>query len=180
MSAKALLIIDVQEKLIPAIDKDIFGSFLENTKKMIQFAQLLNFELIVTEQYPKGLGPTIRPLKEVIGDGSIVVEKTAFSAFGELEFSNLVKRDEVLHLYIVGMESHVCVYQTALDAIRQNFQVTVLEDCVCGRKSLDHKNAMLLLRSAGVKVSTFEMAAMELVKGSRHECFKELSNLLKE
>lgn len=179
MSAKALILIDVQEKLVPAIDAQVLVETVSNIKKAIEFSKLLNIEIIVTEQYPKGLGETIEELKQILPKEVKYLAKTSFSVFGSEEFRDLIKRDEVLELFLVGMESHVCIYQSAMDALRQNYQVTVLEDCVCGRKSLDHSRAMDLMQQAGIRVSTFELEAMKLIGDAKHEAFKKLSNLLK-
>ena len=179
MSAKALILIDVQGKLVPAIDSEVLVETLGNIKKAIEFAKLLDIEIIVTEQYPKGLGETIVELQMILPEEAKYLSKTSFSIFGSDEFKSLIKRDEVLELFLIGMESHVCVYQSAMDALRHNYQVTVLEDCVCGRKPLDHLRAMELMQKAGVRVSTFELEAMKLIGDSKHESFKKLSDLLK-
>jgi nicotinamidase-related amidase len=179
MSAKALILIDVQEKLVPAIEPKLLSEVLVNIKKAIEFAKILDIEIIVTEQYPRGLGATIEELKQVLPNDVKVLAKTSFSTFGSEPFKDLIKRDEVLELFLVGMESHVCVYQSAMDAMRQNYQVTVLEDCICGRKPLDHQRAMELMQKSGVRVSTFELEAMKIIGDSKHESFKELADLLK-
>lgn len=172
----ALLVIDVQERLVPAIfEKD---RMLLNTLKSIKAAKALGIPVVYTEQYPKGLGITMAELREDLGD-SPVYEKTAFSCCGSSGFLKYLKANKIKKLILTGIETHVCVFQTAVDLIEKDFDVIVLADAVSSRSEMDRKFALKNLRAMGASVTTFECLFMVYIKDAKHPSFKEISNILK-
>ena len=168
-----LVVIDIQEKLLPAIRKS--ASMLLNVKKSILAAKALKLPVICTEQYPKGLGHTVDELSVAL-KGVPVFEKTSFSCCGSEAFMNSLQSKKVL---LVGIEAHVCVYQTACDLLAKGFEVVIAEDAVSSRQKLDCQRALLNLEKKGVFISTFESLFMNLLKDSKHPSFKEVSAILK-
>ena len=125
-----LVIIDVQEKLVPAMhDKE---TLLDNLKKMVKGARILGLPIRLTEQNPAGLGPTVPEIVELLPDEK-PVSKFSFSSCGTEEFIEELKTVNRQNILIVGMEAHVCVYQTAADLVNLNYDVQVVADAVDSR-----------------------------------------------
>ena len=147
----ALLVVDIQEKLAAAMPQDILGKILKNTIKLLKAARELRLPVYVTEQYPKGLGKTLPEIAAETG-GTRTFEKMTFSS-GQVEgiIDDLKKRN-VKNVIISGMETHVCVAQTALDLVELGFCVTLPADGCCSQRKDDWRFALERLRSAGVTV----------------------------
>ncbi|MDR3592144.1 MAG: hydrolase [Negativicutes bacterium] len=170
-----LAVIDVQDKLLHAIYD--WPRVLENTLKMITFAQTLAVPAIVTEQYPKGLGPTNADISRLL-PGS-VVEKTVFSSFGAEKFTAALEKAGADTLVLVGIEAHICVLQTALEALARGYKVHIIADAV-GSRSADNKEIGLAkLRQAGAVISTVEIALYEWLERSDTAEFKAVLPLIK-
>ncbi|HKK05675.1 MAG TPA: hydrolase [Gammaproteobacteria bacterium] len=177
-----LVVIDVQERLASAMDKKVREHLLDNTARLIQAAGLLEIPVRRTEQYPKGLGPTEPALAELLTEipTGAPVEKTAFSCCAVDEFNAAVDSSPERHqIVLTGMESHVCVLQTALELQAAGRQVFVVADAVCSRSKANHKNALRRLASAGVVVSNTESVMFEWMRDAKHPQFKAISKLLK-
>ncbi len=177
-----LVVIDVQERLASAMDKKVRAHLLDNTARLIQAAGLLEIPVRRTEQYPKGLGPTEPALAELLTEipTGAPVEKTAFSCCAVDEFNAAVDSSPERHqIVLTGMESHVCVLQTALELQAAGRQVFVVADAVCSRSKANHKNALRRLASAGVVVSNTESVMFEWMRDAKHPQFKAISKLLK-
>ena len=172
----ALLLIDVQEKLVPAIHEK--ESMLLNSLKCIKAANLIGLKLFYTEQYPRGLGITVAELRGDLDDAP-VFEKTDFSCCASLGLMKLLKKHKIKKVPLCGIEAHLCVYQTAKDLIEKGFEVLIPADAVSSRNALDKEWALKNLQAHGVFVSTFECLFMEYMKGSKHPMFKEMSAILK-
>jgi len=175
-SNTALLVIDVQEKLVPSISEK--EEMLLNTLKCIKAAKLIGLPLVYTEQYPKGLGITVAELRGDLDDAP-VFEKTDFSCLASDGLKNFLKKNKVKKVLLVGIEAHICVFQTARDLIAAGYEVLVVADAVSSRKDFDKKWALKNLREMGTAVSTFECFFMEYLKGSKHPLFREMSAILK-
>ncbi|QSH41041.1 hydrolase [Lentisphaerota bacterium ZTH] len=177
-STSALLVIDMQERLINAMtDAD---KCLARAKILLQGASLLGLDIIVTEQYPKGLGCTSEYLRNVINvKKTPIIEKTSFSCFGSPEFSAEVKRKLRKSLFICGIESHVCVLQTVIDANNAGYNVFVISDAVTSRKKDDLDRALELMQKNGADVISTETMLFMLMGSSRHPQFKKISELIK-
>ena len=139
----------------------------------------MGVKTVVTEQYPKGLGQTIEPLREILGENYLPVEKTSFSALKEDGFIEMLKQTGKKQVVICGIESHICVYQSAMELIENGFEVVVARDICASRNKFEYKCAMDLLKACGAKVSCLEIILFEWLKGSKNPCFKEVQALIK-
>ena len=172
----ALLIIDVQEKLLAVMqDKE---KIVENILKLIDFAKIVNLPIIMTEQYPKGLGLTIEQIKNRIPE-IVPIEKTAFSCFGVEGFKERLENYNMSTIIIVGIESHVCVSQTALDALDYNMRVCVISDAISSRTQENYLVGLERMRDNGVIIASTEMLMFELLKDAKTREFKKAQFLLK-
>jgi nicotinamidase-related amidase len=142
-----LVIIDMQIKLSTAMPSDAMQAVVNNNQRLIQAAQLLGQPILVTEQYPQGLGATMPELQACLTHYQ-PIEKTAFSACGEQRFVQKLHRDQS-HIVLTGMEAHICVLQTALALQALGKTVFVVEDAVISRSTSNHQNAMARLNNAG-------------------------------
>lgn len=173
------MIIDVQEKLMPAVLEA--DRVIANTLKLNHSANRLGVPILVTEQYPAGLGKTVPPLFEVIGNETAVMEKTFFSAMkdkaiydhvGELRQAG---REQII---LAGAEAHVCVLQTAIDLASEEYDVFVVADAVASR--VEHSLTLGLNRmmAAGVEIINTEMVLFEWIENSDTTAFRDLRELL--
>jgi nicotinamidase-related amidase len=168
-----LLMVDVQERLVPAIHEH--EQLVANCAWLIGVADAVNVPVLVSEQYPRGLGPTVRPLKELVPQDNII-EKVHFSCGASpdcLERINDISGGQVV---VAGIEAHVCVLQTALDLVDSGKDVFVVADAVSSRDPRDAELAIERMREAGVKVITREMALFEWAHKAGTQHFKALSN----
>lgn len=170
-----LVVIDAQEGFRPIIPD--FDKTAANIAIAVRGFGLLNCPVLVTEQYPKGLGHTVEEIITVLRDGTEIIEKTSFSSCGASSF--VEKLNGIEQVIICGLETHICVSQTAHDLVDRGFQVHVLTECVCSR--FDHAKAAGLakMQMAGVIPSILEMAFFELMRDSKHEQFKAVQALIK-
>ena len=171
-----LLIIDVQENLVNALDKDIIVKRVSN---LVKSAKLLEIPVVVTEQYPKGLGATVSVLKEDLPADSKVFEKTSFNALlteGLLEQLKSYNRKQIV---ICGIETHICVHQTAAALIREGFDVYVVKDACASRTKYEFKQGIELMSANGAKISCVEIVLFEWLKDAKNPHFKEIQALIK-
>ncbi len=171
----ALLIIDVQEKILPVINEH--ERVIENALKLIRGFKVMNLPVYYTEQYPKGLGPTTTQLTEELHGEA--VQKMTFSCYdaGDL-FKELVQKD-VKQVVVCGIESHVCVQQTVLDLMANGFQVDLAADAVSSRRQFDYETALNRMRNNGAEVTTTESILFELLDVCGTDEFKAVSKLVK-
>jgi nicotinamidase-related amidase len=170
-----LLVIDVQEKLVPLIAGA--PALLRNLAFLIDVARLLDLPVQATEQYPRGLGPTVPELARRLPERP---DKVAFSACacpGVVDAFHRAARPKVV---VAGIEAHVCVLHTALDLLALDFRVYVAVDAVGSRHELDKEIALRRLEQAGAVLTTCETCAFEWLGGSRHPRFKEVSKLVQD
>ena len=171
-----LLVIDFQERLMPAINE---GDEVEkNAARLVAGCGLLGVPMIATEQYPKGLGPTRKAIREALRQARIIA-KTSFNALDEPEVGDFVKNALRLHVIICGVESHICVLQTALAVKSIGFVPVIAADCVGSRKPQDREFALRRAENEGMILSTHEALLYEIMKDSGHPAFKEISKLIK-
>ncbi len=171
----ALLVVDIQEKLLPSIQEA--QACEAAARRMIDAAQVLNVPVILTEQYPAGLGPTCGPVRSACGDAPRF-EKLLFSACIApvmQAIENLGRRQVI----VVGIEAHVCVQQTVLDLLRLAYVVHVCADAVSSRRTLDRDIALDRMRQAGAMVTTTESAIFELLGQAGTEQFKRILKIVK-
>lgn len=172
-----LLIIDFQEKLFPHVDHPC--ELLTQALKAVQGLKVLNLPIVVSEQNPKGLGPTVEPIRQILGEDQRYISKTAFSCLGSQEIFEQLQEFAVDQWILLGLEAHICVLQTAHDLIEKGKQVIVLNDAISSRSVYDFSTAIAELRDMGARVTSTETVLFELLKDSKDEDFKKISHLIK-
>ncbi len=172
----ALLVIDLQERFASAIDG--FETVVANTVKAIEGANILDIPVIVTQQYPQGLGETVSVIQEKV-KVSNVFDKTTFSALGSSEFKSWLEDSPVKQIILAGIETHVCVAQTAVDLLALGYEVFILEECLSSRTQLNKANGIDRIKSAGAYAYNVESFFFEAMGASTHPNFKEISKLVK-
>jgi nicotinamidase-related amidase len=170
------LVIDIQERLVPVMEEN--EQFVENCSKLIQGLQILGLPLFVTQQYTKGLGETIDEIKSVIKDFQYI-EKKDFSCFDEPVFAEKLALSGALNVIICGIESHVCVLQTALDLKEAGYVPVVVMDCVSSRSFDNIDLASERFRYEGIMMTSLESVLFELTRSAGDPAFKEISKLVK-
>ena len=171
-----LLLIDFQEKLFPVMhDKE---KLLRNVVKLVKGIKVLEIPIILTEQYPRGLGPTIPEIKELIPEIK-PIEKVCFSCCDEASFGEALGALKLMQVLIAGIEAHICVYQTAMALSREGYEVQVVGDGVSSRDPENKLVSLFKMGAAGVSPTTTEMALFELLKVASGDKFKQISNIVK-
>lgn len=175
-----LIVVDVQERLVPAIDKELYDRSVKNFKIAIETAGTLGLPMFLTEQYPKGLGRTVPVVLQALeGKPYELVEKVTFSCARDEAFLAAVAKTARRQVVVIGMETHVCVYQTSLDLRNAGFEVFVLDDAVSSRFRHNYDSGLAALRDAGVVVISTEAAVFQLLKVAATPEFKRISSLLR-
>ena len=184
----AAVLVDVQEKLFPHMHER--ETLNRNLPILLKGLELLGVPMLVTQQYTRGLGPTTAALREVLGWSTVpaadadpgadrYIEKIAFSCWDEPAFRRAFEalgRDCVL---LAGIESHVCMLQTAVDLQEAGFTPVVIEDCTSSRRENDKRVAMQRLHAEGIRVSTYESILFELAREAGTDTFRAISRLVK-
>lgn len=168
--------VDVQEKLFPHIANN--EELEKNLVTLVKGLQLHEIPMIINEQYKKGIGETIASLRELI-DEYPHFEKTTFSCCGQEDGLAAIKASGRKYVILAGIETHVCVLQTALDLLEEGLQPVLVTDCVNSRKEKDKEMAITRLIQAGVIPTTYESLLFELTVNAKNPVFKEISKLVK-
>lgn len=171
------MVVDIQEAFRDVIAD--FAAIAQRASIAVRGFQILGVPVIVTEQYPKGLGKTADEIKQVLPEDFEVFEKTAFSSCGAEHFVAKLEELGVKQVVLCGLETHVCVNQTAHDLLDRGFQVHVLCDCVTSRFEYNRLAGLAKMQRSGVIESSIEMAFFELMRDAKHEQFKEIQKLIK-
>lgn len=171
-----LLIIDVQEKLVNALEKE---TVVKKTETLTKAAKILEIPTIVTEQYPKGLGPTVETIKNHLAADTKIIEKSSFSAVKEEGFLETLKSLNKKQIVICGIETHICVHQTAAELIEEGFEVYVAKDATASRNKYEFKQGIERMKDNGAKISCVEIILFEWLESSKNPHFKELQGLIK-
>lgn len=172
----ALLIIDIQEKIFRVMLSP--ESFIQNTLKLIEGFKVLGSPIFFTEQYPKGLGETEARIKTALSD-KVPIQKMSFSCSGAGDLFDILKNTNIRQVVIAGIESHVCVQQTALDLLANDFQVSLAADACSSRKEIDYNLALERMRTAGVVVTSTEAILFEMLNVCGTDEFKKISKIVK-
>jgi len=175
MSADCLVVIDMQERLLPVIGSA--DSITQRCRFLLEAAGLLSVPIILTEQYPRGLGATVEVLRNAAANAA-ALEKLQFSAADVILKAGLL-HPECRQLVLAGIETHICVQQTALDLIAAGWKVTLAADASGSRHELDRSIAISRLQVAGVVVSSAEAIAFEWCRTAEHPAFRQLSALVR-
>ena len=177
IESAALIVIDVQEKLAPAMSD--FEACANRIELLLDGARELGLDTIVTEQYPKGLGATLPRFASKLPPDQLYLPKTGFSVFADPGFRTLLSQKRRWTLIFCGIESHVCVLQSVLDALERGFEVILAADAVTSRKAADRELALAAARSAGALVLSAEALLFMLLGDAKHPAFKAVSKLVR-
>ncbi len=172
----ALIVIDVQGKLARMMyEKEML---FENLQKLIKGVQILGLPIIVTEQNPRGLGPTIPEVAHLLSDLQ-PIPKLSFSCCGDERFLQELEALNRKQVLVAGMEAHVCVYQTAVDLLRLGYEVQIVADAVSSRTAENRGIGLERMRSGGAGLTSTEMALFELLKVAEGAKFREIRKIVK-
>ena len=171
------ILIDFQEKLVPVI-----SSNEQIIKKAVVFAkglEALKVPFVISQQYTKGLGETVSPLKEAVSDQALYMEKTTFSCLGCEEIAQWIKEQGKKTILVCGVEAHICVLQTVVDLLGEGYQVFVVADCIGSRDIYDKEIGIERMKKEGAFLTTCEASLFELTGGAKSPDFKVISKLVK-
>ena len=172
-----LIVVDVQEAFRPVIDR--FDQVVANCGVLAEGFGVLGRPVLVTEQYPNGLGHTVPELAERLPDGARLVEKTRFSAFGVSAFDEAIAESGASSWVVAGIEAHVCVNQSVHDLLQYGFQVQVAADAVSSRTPRNRDLGMAKMSAAGAGTTSAEMALFEMLEQAGSDEFKQISRLVR-
>lgn len=176
-SQTVLLIVDMQDKVFANVDRGI--EILNTISRVIHGFQILQIPIVLSEQYPQGLGQTLKHIQGLLRDNYQPMKKTAFSCIDDPHFIDFVKKIPYRQWIVVGIEAHICVLQTVKGLLKEGKEVAVLNDAITSRSIYDFSTAIAEMRDAGARITSAETVLFELVKNSEHPQFKAISNLIK-
>jgi nicotinamidase-related amidase len=178
-SQALLAVIDVQEKLM-AVIHDAAGVDA-NVDRLIRGCHTLGLPILVTEQYPKGIGPTTNLVREAMGAAGLgqAIQKMSFSSFGAAEFSSAIRASGRRQIILCGVEAHVCVFQTCRDLLGEGLDVFLAADATSSRTERNRDFAIERMISDGARLTTTEMALFEMTEVSGTDEFRAISKLVK-
>ncbi len=186
-SRSILVVIDLQGKLVQMVHRPAL--VLEATRRLLRLADLFSVPVVLTEQYPKGIGPTeasIRGVYDGLSTAKFFLEKTAFGCCGDGDFEALLQQARPMlrppqrQIVVAGIEAHVCVMQTVLELLASGHQVHLCWDAVSGRGEEYRRHALDRMAAAGATITNHESVAFEWARDKNHPQFKALSALMKE
>jgi isochorismate hydrolase len=173
-----LVVVDVQEVLMKKMNPEVAENVIRNIRTFLTFSKKMAIPVLITEQYPKGLGRTVAEIRMEL-ESILPVEKVSFSCCGVETFNEQLKQTGRNQVILTGIETHVCVLQTADDLIQAGCQVHAVADAICSRRKLDWEIGLRWMEKKGATISTTEIIAFQLLKEAGTEEFKGLSKLLK-
>lgn len=173
----AILVVDVQERLLKEVVQP--EKVVKNIVKLVRAAKILNVPIVVTEHNPKIFGATASPILDALGDCK-PISKMIFSCFGERAFVDAIDNLDKSQLIVAGLETHICVCQTALDAIADDLDTHVLFDAVTARSEENHRIGLEKMKEGGVIPSSTEIAIFDLMEQAGTDTFRKILPLLKE
>jgi nicotinamidase-related amidase len=180
-SRAALLVVDIQDRLLPVMPADTAAGVLRNTDILIAAADRLGLPIVVSQQYPRGLGPTTKPVEDALAKAKLVhrLDKLEFSAAAAPAFAALAPalgRDQWI---LCGMETHVCVYQTARDLVARGWAAHVCADAVCSRTRMNWELGLRIMERAGAIITSTEVCVFDLLGCAGSDEFRALSKVVK-
>lgn len=167
-----LLVVDIQDRLLPAVDSP--QQLQDNCRWLMEIARYLEVPVMATEQYPRGIGHTAAPLRELLPDDA-VLEKTWFSCASEPACNDGIAALGRNQVVVIGIEAHVCVLQSAIELQRQGRDVFVVADCISSRNPADRALALERMRQAGIQIVSREMVAFEWMRKAGTDSFRHIS-----
>lgn len=174
-----LLVVDYQVRLCAAMPPEVVDRHAEQVGHLLFLAGALGLPVVVTEQYPKGLGPTLPALAEALPAGTPVLAKSRFSAWGDAEVQAALKATGRTQWIVCGMETHICVFQTVRDLCAAGFAVQVPADAVVSRSRANWQVGLGLAAAAGAVITATEAALFDLLGEGQGETFKAISRRIK-
>ncbi len=171
-----VLVIDIQEKLFPLINNK--DELLKNILMLIKGLKLFDMPFVLNEQYPRGLGHTIEPIKELLAEQS-AFEKVTFSCCQTQTTLEAIKKNDKKFVIVFGIEAHICILQSVLDLLEAGLVPVVVTDCIDSRNPNDKRVAIDRMVQAGAIPTTYESIIFELCGSSKSSMFKDISNLIK-
>ena len=180
-SRAALLVVDIQERLAAAMPEEVLAQTVRNTAVLIETARRMWLPIVVSQQYPKGLGSTLPAIEDAVRDAPTLhrFDKLAFSAAGTGEFAALAPKLGRDQWIVTGMEAHVCVYQSARGLVERGYQAHVVADAICSRAKPNYRVGLGLLEKSGAIVTSTEVCVFDLLGSAADVEFKPLSRLIK-
>ncbi|NWF91085.1 MAG: hydrolase [Ignavibacteriaceae bacterium] len=172
----ALIVIDIQEKILCVMHNP--ETLIQNTVKLIEGFKILEAPIFSTEQYPKGLGETESRIKNALANTK-PTQKMTFSCLGAEDLFAILEYKKIKQVVLAGIESHVCVQQTALDLLANGFQVNLAADACSSRHEIDYNIALDRMRTAGVIITTTEAILFEMLNICGTDVFKKISKIVK-
>ena len=173
-----LVVVDVQDILMKKMDQPVAENVVRNIRTLLAFSKKMAIPVLITEQYPKGLGRTVSEIRMEM-ESILPVEKVSFSCCGAETFNKQLNQTGRKQVILTGIETHVCVLQTADDLTRKGHEVHAVADAICSRRKLDWKIGLRWMEKKGAMISTTEIIAFQLMKEAGTEEFRGLSKLLK-
>ncbi len=173
-----LMTVDIQQKLFAAMEEGSRETFLKNSIILLETARVFEMPILISEQYPKGLGPTIDEIGAHV-TGMPRYEKLHFSLYRDPVINTRVNSLAKKTVIVTGIEAHVCVFQTVMDLLMAGYRVIVAEDAVCSRRDRDRQTALAEMGRAGAAVYSTEMTAFMLLEKAGTEQFKKLAPLFR-
>ncbi len=175
-----ILVVDVQEKLAAAMPPDALDTLLKNTAILLETAKVLGVPVVASEQYPKGLGPTVSAVAERLSAlGVAPMAKLTFDACSDLSIARAISDRDPRTVVIVGMESHVCVFQTARELVKRGHATYVVTDAVASRREENRRLGLTLAERAGAVLTGTETVAFDLLGTAGSDAFKAISKLIR-
>jgi nicotinamidase-related amidase len=171
-----LLIVDIQDKLAAVMKER--DKVVRNNLHLIELARMIDIQIMVTEQYPKGLGTTVQEIREALPSYH-PIEKMTFDCCGQPTFVDVLKKHKKRHVVLTGMETHICVLQTCVGLVKDGVNVHVVQDAICSRTKENWKTGIEFMRDAGAVVTCTETVLFQLLKVAGTEEFKKISKRIK-
>jgi nicotinamidase-related amidase len=178
--SSVLIVVDIQEKLAPAMEAGALERVLANTVILLEMARLFSMPVLASEQYPKGLGLTVAPVRAKLDElGVKPIAKMDFDACGEPAFARALSSLAPRAAIVVGIEAHVCVFQTARELVRRGIATYVVADAVASRRGENRTAGLSLCERAGAVVTVTEAVAFDVVRHAGTDTFKAISKLVR-
>jgi nicotinamidase-related amidase len=174
-----LIVVDLQTKLSAAMPEADAKQVTANVGSLVEATGLLSIPVLLTEQYPKGLGSTDTTITDLLSEDTLIFDKTGFSSCAANGFTDTLANTDRKQIILVGQEAHVCVLQTALELLHLGYQVHVVEDAICSRKAEHKFYALQRMQQQGATITNYESVLFEWVRDSTHPEFKKISGLLR-
>ena len=179
-ASSLLLVVDLQERLAAAMPRDSLERIVKNANLLLEAAAILKVPVVASEQYPKGLGPTLAPIRQRLSKvGAVPIDKLSFAASAEPRIAREIARISPRAIIVAGMEAHVCVFQTVRELARRGHVVHVVADAVASRTEENRRAGLALTSNAGATVTVAEAVVFDWLERAGTEAFRAVSKLVR-